>query len=176
MSPPWVETKAGAALGGPAACQLSRVISRAKHTVSIKTRFWMRRWKEREKVLFSENPMEVIPKSEVRGVGRGAHGQVEKALLSVNSVRSAADGRKSHLSTTWPSGCVSRAVPGTRSGLGQDSLGRKPDHPTPQSPGDPLGRLCELSPGARLRGSALGCRAEGFSLWALRSRVSGQAT
>ena len=125
MSPPWVETKAGAALGGPAACRLSRVISRAKHTVSIKTRFWMRRWKEREKVLFSENPMEVIPKSEVRGGGRGAHGQVEKALLSVNSVRSAADGRRSHLSTTWPSGCVSRAVPGTRSGLGQDSLGKE---------------------------------------------------
>ena len=39
----------------------------------------------------------------------------------MNSVRSAADGRRSHRSTTWPSGCVSRAVPGAGTGLGQDS-------------------------------------------------------
>ena len=49
------------------ACLLSRVISRANHTVSIKTRHRIRRREEEEKVLLTENPTEVFPKSEVRG-------------------------------------------------------------------------------------------------------------
>ena len=143
--------------------------------MSIKTSHWIRRRKGEEKVLLPENATEVIPKSEVRG-GETPPGRrrrlfsawtVSEVLLTVADLIGARPGRQG----AWAGQCRVRGQVWVRT-----PWVRKPDHATPQHPGAPLGKLCELSPGAWLRGSALGCRAEGFSLWALRSRAAGQAT